>query len=73
MAQYIDSHLNVTETYPANSNCSVLGITAIFNVDGRIAAMMLHPERVFCAESNSWYPEDWSEDGAGCEFLEMRE
>jgi len=33
-------------------------------VDGRIAAMMRHPERVFRATSNSWYPEDWSEDSA---------
>ena len=64
VAQYIDSHLNVTETYPANPNGSPLGITAISNVDGRIAAMMPHPERVFRAVSNSWYPEDWSEDGA---------
>ena len=64
VAQYIDSHLNVTETYPANPNGSALGITAISNVDGRIAAMMPHPERVFRAVSTSWYPEDWSEDGA---------
>ena len=64
VAQYIDSHLNVTETYPANPNGSALGITAISNVDGRIAAMMPHPERVFRAVSNSWHPEDWSEDGA---------
>ena len=64
VAQYIDSHLNVTETYPANPNGSALGITAISNIDGRIAAMMPHPERVFRAVSNSWYPEDWSEDSA---------
>ena len=64
MAQYIDSHLNVTETYPANPNASALGITVISKVDGHIAAMMSHPERVFRAVSNSWYPEDWSEDGA---------
>ena len=29
-----------------------------------ITAMMPHPERVFRAVSNSWYPEDWTEDGA---------
>ena len=29
-----------------------------------ITAMMPHPEQVFRAVSNSWYPEDWSEDGA---------
>ena len=39
------------------------GITAITNVDGRVAIMMPHPERVFRAVSNSWHPEDWTEDG----------
>lgn len=63
-AQYVDNHLTVTEQYPANPNGSVLGITAISNLDGRVAVMMPHPERVFRAVSNSWYPEDWSEDGA---------
>jgi len=58
VAQYIDSHLNVTETYPANPNASALGITVISKVDGHIAAIMPHPERVFRAVSNSWYPED---------------
>ena len=29
-----------------------------------ITAMMPHLEQVFRAVSNSWYPEDWSEDGA---------
>ncbi|QIW15149.1 phosphoribosylformylglycinamidine synthase [Pasteurellaceae bacterium RH1A] len=64
VGQYIDSHLNVTEQYPANPNGSVDGITIITNLDGRITAMMPHPERVFRAVSNSWYPEDWQEDGA---------
>lgn len=64
IAQYIDNNLNVTEKYPANPNGSALGITAIGNTDGRVAIMMPHPERVFRAVSNSWYPEDWTEDGA---------
>ncbi len=64
IAQYIDNNLQPTETYPANPNGSALGITAIGNTDGRVAIMMPHPERVFRAVSNSWYPEDWSEDGA---------
>lgn len=63
-AQYIDNNGNSTEVYPANPNGSVDGITAITNLDGRVAIMMPHPERVFRAVSNSWYPEDWSEDGA---------
>ncbi|HDL1615791.1 TPA: phosphoribosylformylglycinamidine synthase [Mannheimia haemolytica] len=64
IAQYVDSHLNPTEQYPANPNGSALGITAIGNTDGRVAIMMPHPERVFRAVSNSWCPEDWTEDGA---------
>lgn len=63
-AQYIDNNGKPTEMYPANPNGSVEGITAITNLDGRVAIMMPHPERVFRAVSNSWYPEDWSEDGA---------
>ena len=63
-AQYIDNNGNSTEVYPANPNGSVEGITAITNVDGRVTIMMPHPERVFRAVSNSWYPEDWTEDGA---------
>ena len=58
VTQCIDSHLNVTGTYPASPNGSVLGITTIYNMDGRITAMMSHLERVFHAVSNSWYPED---------------
>ncbi|MFA9499031.1 phosphoribosylformylglycinamidine synthase [Mannheimia sp. E30BD] len=64
IAQYVDSHLNPTEQYPANPNGSALGITAIGNTDGRVAIMMPHPERVFRAVSNSWCPEGWTEDGA---------
>lgn len=63
-AQYIDNHLNITEKYPANPNGSPLGITAVSNKDGRIAIMMPHPERVFRAVANSWYPENWAEYGA---------
>lgn len=63
-AQYIDSQLQPTECYPANPNGSIDGITALTNQNGRVAIMMPHPERVFRAVSNSWYPEDWSEDGA---------
>ncbi|OOH90794.1 phosphoribosylformylglycinamidine synthase [Pasteurellaceae bacterium 15-036681] len=64
VAQYIDNNGNPTEVYPANPNGSVNGITAISNLGGRVAIMMPHPERVYRAVSNSWYPEDWTEDGA---------
>lgn len=64
IAQYIDNNLQPTEVYPANPNGSVQGITAIGSADGRVAIMMPHPERVFRAVSNSWYPDNWQEDGA---------
>lgn len=63
-AQYIDNNGSPTELYPANPNGSSEGITAITNLDGRVAIMMPHPERVFRAVSNSWHPENWTEDGA---------
>ncbi|HBO37563.1 MAG TPA: phosphoribosylformylglycinamidine synthase, partial [Pasteurellaceae bacterium] len=64
IAQYVDNSINPTETYPANPNGSVQGITALANTNGRVAIMMPHPERVFRTIANSWHPEDWSEDGA---------
>lgn len=64
VAQYIDNDLNPTTQYPANPNGSIDGITALTNRNGRVAIMMPHPERVYRAVSNSWYPEDWTEDGA---------
>ncbi|MFU8783475.1 phosphoribosylformylglycinamidine synthase [Aliidiomarina sp.] len=62
--RYVDNFGKVTETYPANPNGSVGGITGVTSADGRVAIMMPHPERVFRAISNSWYPESWGEDGA---------
>ncbi|MFZ7344401.1 phosphoribosylformylglycinamidine synthase [Avibacterium volantium] len=64
IAQYIDNDLKPSTQYPANPNGSVDGITALTNRNGRVAIMMPHPERVYRAVSNSWYPEDWTEDGA---------
>jgi len=46
VAQYVEDHLKATDTYPDSPNGSVLGITAISSVNGRIAAMIPHLERV---------------------------
>ncbi|WP_438283711.1 phosphoribosylformylglycinamidine synthase [Pseudomonas alabamensis] len=62
--RYVDNHGRVTEAYPANPNGSPRGITGLTNQDGRVTIMMPHPERVFRAVQNSWYPDDWQEDGA---------
>ena len=62
--RFIDNNLNVTEAYPANPNGSQRGLTSVTSTDGRATIMMPHPERVFRAVTNSWTPEEWSEDGA---------
>lgn len=61
--RFVDNLGQVTENYPANPNGSVDGITAVTSLDGRATVMMPHPERVFRTISNSWYPDDWGEDG----------
>jgi phosphoribosylformylglycinamidine synthase len=62
--RYVDNHGNETETYPLNPNGSPQGITGLTTPDGRFSIMMPHPERVFRAVQNSWYPSDWQENGA---------
>lgn len=59
--QYIDNQGSVTESYPANPNGSVQGVTGFCNQDGRIMIMMPHPERIFRTVQNSWHPKEWAE------------
>jgi phosphoribosylformylglycinamidine synthase len=61
--QYVDNYGKVTEQYPANPNGAPQGIAGLCNKDGRFTILMPHPERVFRAVTNSWYPETWLEDG----------
>ena len=60
--RFVDNHAKVTESYPANPNGSVNGITGITTKEGRVTLMMPHPERVFRTVSNSWHPDHWGED-----------
>mgnify|MGYP003637005156 CR=1 FL=1 len=62
--RYIDHEGEVTEQFPFNPNGSAQGITGLTTDDGRFTIMMPHPERCFRSVQNSWYPADWSEDGA---------
>ncbi|MEP0176571.1 MAG: phosphoribosylformylglycinamidine synthase [Paraglaciecola sp.] len=62
--QYVDNYGKVTQNYPANPNGSPLGIAGLTSADGRATIMMPHPERVFRSVANSWYPQEWQEDGA---------
>jgi len=61
--QYVDHRERITERYPFNPNGSPLGVAGICNADGRITALMPHPERVFRTVQNSWAPSSWGEDG----------
>ena len=62
--RYVDNTGTATETYPLNPNGSPQGITGLTTPDGRFSIMMPHPERVFRAVQNSWYPREWQENGA---------
>jgi len=62
--RYVDNTGLPTETYPLNPNGSPQGITGLTTPDGRFSIMMPHPERVFRAVQNSWYPREWQENGA---------
>ncbi|HXU93523.1 MAG TPA: phosphoribosylformylglycinamidine synthase [Gallionella sp.] len=62
--RYVDNYGQPTETYPLNPNGSPQGITGLTTPDGRFSIMMPHPERVFRAVQNSWYPSEWQENGA---------
>jgi phosphoribosylformylglycinamidine synthase len=63
VAQFVDSRERPTEQYPANPNGSPLGLAGLCSEDGRVTAVMPHPERVFRTVQNSWAPREWAEDG----------
>ena len=64
--RYIDNYGKQTETYPYNPNGSPMGITGVRSADGRVLALMPHPERTILKEVASYLPknkEDWDELG----------
>lgn len=62
--RYVNSR-GPTELYPLNPNGSPGGITGVQTPDGRVFALMPHPERVTTLESNSWYPPSFAESWKG--------
>ncbi len=52
-----------TETYPANPNGSPGGLAGLTSRDGRVTALMPHPERLFRTVQHSWHPPEWGEHG----------
>ena len=59
-SQFVDSEGLPTDVYPMNPNGGVDGIAGVQTPDGRVLALMPHPERATTLESNSWYPSPFS-------------
>src|SRR5947207_4830172 len=53
-----DNYGSVTEKYPFNPNGSPQGIAGVKSRDGRVVAMMPHPERTIMADVASWAPKE---------------
>jgi phosphoribosylformylglycinamidine synthase (EC 6.3.5.3) len=58
-AHYANNQGQITMDYPFNPNGSQSGVAAVSNADGRVLAMMPHPERVFRGVQMSWAPAEW--------------
>ncbi len=58
---FVDNNGSKTENYPQNPNGAIDGLTAVTALNGRILAMMPHPERVYRAVTNSYIPADYDE------------
>ncbi|KAF3914980.1 hypothetical protein ABW21_db0206336 [Orbilia brochopaga] len=56
--RYVDNRGDATERYPENPNGSPGGITGVRSVDGRVLAMMPHPERTVLMQAHSWVTEE---------------
>jgi len=60
-AHYVNNHGQHTMRYPFNPNGSQSSVAAVSNDDGRVLAMMPHPERVFRGLQMSWAPAEWQD------------
>ncbi|CAF9915572.1 MAG: hypothetical protein HETSPECPRED_002527 [Heterodermia speciosa] len=65
--RYTTNTLEPTTRYPANPNGSPLGIAGVRSADGRVLALMPHPERTVMAGVGSWVPrgmgKEWGDLG----------
>ncbi|KAI0443275.1 CobB/CobQ-like glutamine amidotransferase domain-containing protein [Xylaria telfairii] len=55
--RYVDNYGAITETYPSNPNGSPQGIAGVASRDGRVLALMPHPERTIMADVASYVPQ----------------
>jgi phosphoribosylformylglycinamidine synthase len=56
--RYVDGD-QAADQHPRNPSGSPGGIAALTTADGRITALMPHPERVFRWHTLSWCPPEW--------------
>lgn len=63
--RYVDHAGKPTERYPLNPNGSPEGIAAVQTPNGRVLAIMPHPERTIALESSSWFPESMRGESGG--------
>jgi phosphoribosylformylglycinamidine synthase len=65
--RYVDNRGQRTMRYPYNPNGSPEGIAGVRSKDGRVLAMMPHPERTILSDVGSYIPagkaEEWGEFG----------
>ncbi|KIP04614.1 hypothetical protein PHLGIDRAFT_75654 [Phlebiopsis gigantea 11061_1 CR5-6] len=60
MSDILNGHV-----YPLNPNGSPGGLAGVQTPNGRVFALMPHPERVTALESNSWYPPELKDSWKG--------
>ena len=70
--KYVDGFGKPTERYPLNPSGSVAGVAGFCSENGRVLAMMPHPERVFRTVQNSWYDPEHSDREYGPWFQLFR-
>ncbi|OWZ63630.1 hypothetical protein AYX15_04432 [Cryptococcus neoformans] len=63
--RYVDGTGAIATTYPKNPNGGPEGIAAVSTLNGRVLAVMPHPERVVTRESFSWFPEEMGKTWEG--------
>ncbi len=60
--QFVDYNHNPTQNYPFNPNGSIHAIAGVVSSDGRVTAIMPHPERVLRTVQLSHCPKEWKEN-----------
>jgi phosphoribosylformylglycinamidine synthase len=56
--RYTDNRGQVTTRYPFNANGSPEGVAGVRSLDGRVLAMMPHPERTIMVDVGSYIPKE---------------